>query len=1104
MSEEKIKRPNVDQELKRLKDFQRRTLDTVFQRLYLDTKPARRFLVADEVGLGKTLVARGVITRTIDHLWDKVDRVDVVYLCSNSDIARQNVRRLTPHGIAGVSIASRITLLPLAAQDLKSRKVNVIALTPGTSLDLKGNLGVKRERALLLHMLSSHWELDFTAACRLFAGNASLQKFKTQVREFAATEKVDEDLKGQFLEAVDVICKTAKDRGEKTLRERVEALVRDFRSDPKPTSDILLQRTIIIGELRQVLARSCIIALEPDLIILDEFQRFKELLDGQSAAAEMAKQLFEYKDQSTEARVLLLSATPYKMYTVPDEAGGEDHYADFVRTASFLLGEETGQAEQLAGFLKDYRRELFRLGQGDGTGLEAARAGIESILRRIMVRTERLAVTPDRNGMLVEKPSIGVGVAPDDARSYTQVQRLARLVEHSDTMEYWKSSPWLLNFMDQYKLSRDIGALIEDGKQSREFVKAVEGAERSLLPWADVEAFRRLDPAHGRLRWLIDHTLGSGLWKLLWLPPGLRYYELGEPFREVASHSPTKALLFSAWRVVPRVVASILSHEAERRMYVASEGEGKNLKDAPDRLGNLLQVSRKDGRVAGLTVLSVIYPSSWLARACDPMLIGAEIVRSKGRAPTIDEILEEVENRIRPLFKQLTDVEVARTTPDESWYWAAPILLDRLQDQSATDQWFAGDLPTLWGVKTDKSRSIQEDSDEENGSLTEDSDGDGDQSALSDLVDRARRTSSGDLMPGGSPPKDILRTLALMAVAGPATVALRAFSRVAGPKAIDSLSARDNAAKVGVSFRTLFNQPDSTAIVRATATEAGRGGDYWMQCLEYSACGCLQAVLDEYAHLLVEEAGVFGKDPEEVVSSIAEYVVATVGLRRASVGAQDISVINGKVRSRSKNMRSRFAMRYGEERADESGDKMRADDVRRAFNSPFWPFVLATTSVGQEGLDFHLYCHAVIHWNLPPNPVDLEQREGRVHRFKGHAVRKNVAKQHARIWHSVKQGDDPWEATFEDAKKGRKNTDNDLVPYWVYPVVDGSAIERHVPTYPLSRDVERFKALRESLALYRMVFGQPRQEELLSYLSRTVAPERIAELSDRLKISLAP
>ena len=52
--------------------------------------------------------------------------------------------------------------------------------------------------------------------------------------------------------------------------------------------------------------------------------------------------------------------------------------------------------------------------------------------------------------------------------------------------------------------------------------------------------------------------------------------------------------------------------------------------------------------------------------------------------------------------------------------------------------------------------------------------------------------------------------------------------------------------------------------------------------------------------------------------------------------------------------------------------------------------------------------------------------------------------------------------------------------------------------YPLSR--ERFKALREALALYRMVFGQPRQEEMLSYLSRTVPADKISELSERLRI----
>ena len=38
------------------------------------------------------------------------------------------------------------------------------------------------------------------------------------------------------------------------------------------------------------------------------------------------------------------------------------------------------------------------------------------------------------------------------------------------------------------------------------------------------------------------------------------------------------------------------------------------------------------------------------------------------------------------------------------------------------------------------------------------------------------------------------------------------------------------------------------------------------------------------------------------------------------------------------------------------GTLARLPEVREAFNSPFQPFVLATTSVGQEGIDFHWWC----------------------------------------------------------------------------------------------------------------------------------------------------
>jgi hypothetical protein len=194
-------------------------------------------------------------------------------------------------------------------------------------------------------------------------------------------------------------------------------------------------------------------------------------------------------------------------------------------------------------------------------------------------------------------------------------------------------------------------------------------------------------------------------------------------------------------------------------------------------------------------------------------------------------------------------------------------------------------------------------------------------------------------------------------------------------------------------------------------------------------------------------------------------------------------------------------MRFGDQDVEEGDTPTRADQVRSAFNSPFWPFVLATTSVGQEGLDFHPYCHAVVHWNLPSNPVDLEQREGRVHRYKGHALRKNIATAHGGV--TLNGDTDIWSAMFAAARGSRPADHNDLFPFWV--TSDGAAkIERHLPALPHSRDLPRIVELRRALVTYRMVFGQNRQEDLLHFLMNQVPESRIAEIIDSCRLSLAP
>jgi hypothetical protein len=230
-----------------------------------------------------------------------------------------------------------------------------------------------------------------------------------------------------------------------------------------------------------------------------------------------------------------------------------------------------------------------------------------------------------------------------------------------------------------------------------------------------------------------------------------------------------------------------------------------------------------------------------------------------------------------------------------------------------------------------------------------------------------------------------------------------------------------------------------------------------------------------------------------------------LGLRTATLRVDDV-VVNREQKDVTmvpRGMRARFAVRLGEDDAEEGRRQERVDRIRKGFNSPFWPFVLATTSVGQEGLDFHLYCHAVAHWNLPSNPVDLEQREGRVHRYKGHAVRRNVALRHGGS-QAVRTAADPWEAMFQEARDQRADGLSDLVPYWLYAVEGGAKIERHIPMLPLSRDVARYGRLRESLALYRMVFGQPRQEDLVEFLLANVAREDLERYVSDLRIDLSP
>lgn len=72
-----------------------------------------------------------------------------------------------------------------------------------------------------------------------------------------------------------------------------------------------------------------------------------------------------------------------------------------------------------------------------------------------------------------------------------------------------------------------------------------------------------------------------------------------------------------------------------------------------------------------------------------------------------------------------------------------------------------------------------------------------------------------------------------------------------------------------------------------------------------------------------------------------------------------------------------------------------------------------------------------------------------------------------------------------------------MSPYWTYP--GPSAVERTILGFPMSRDQPAWEHLKDNLALYRLAYGQPRQEDMVDLLRRRgVTADQVAELRLRL------
>ena len=1040
-----------------LKDFQKQTAEYAFQRLFKAADSTRRFLIADEVGLGKTLVAGGVIGLAVEHLRAlDIPRVDVIYICSNQAIARQNVNRIKHLlGIETEPLASRITLLPYRLKTLEN-PVNLIALTPGTSFNSASAEGVIEERIILYRMLRHAWGASVGVRRNVFLGGLqSVNRFRDYER-WIPERQIDAGIMQRFAGAVG-------DIGSKLQQEFLalsDALARNR------TGETLAHRRRFVSGLRRLLANACLDAMEPDLVILDEFQRFRELLNPDTESGELAQRLFEYEDSHTKVRTMLLSATPYKMYTVSHEVD-DDHYRDFLNTVEFLQGP-TGSVEPLEESLRQFRAELPRVAGEGGFGVEATnrlsghRNRIQKELSRVMSRTERRSADMVGDPMLAAM-DLPVELDSDDVEAYLSARDIAAAAGAPGIMEYWKSTPYLLSFMEQYRLADRVRSSVVN-EPSGEVAELVRSGAGLQLPRQFTAHRLEVNGGNGRMRAFLNDLHESGLHGLLWLPPLLAGHELGPDF--VRARAATKRLVFSSWTMVPRAISVLASYDAERR-YIPDQARAEQY--VPRGL---------DATRTGYALFSFLVPTAALAEAGDPYR------HPHGDTP---QLLDAVAERLRPQIEALTRDAPTAGQPQNIWYAVAPLLLDGASRDSIR-----------WLREFPGSARRAGDTDNAEHSVWRD--------LVANVEDRLAESLANPAALG-RPPDDLVERVAMLALSSPANASLRALSRITGAPAT-GVDLKREALKAAWAFRSFFRSPTSEGLLRNVYTPSvpTGSGAYLQLALAYSAEGGLSAVLDEFFHV-VREANGGESGASDLVASLCETLQLPTG--RLDVVEWDAG--SAGVQRRPYPMRQHFARRYANDRTisydPQAGEHV--DAVRGAFNSPFWPFVLATTSVGQEGLDFHWYCHAVVHWNLPSNPVDLEQREGRVHRYHGHVIRKNIAQAlGGRVSEQVRaaitrgQFINPWDMAYglaDDELGG----DGGRIPHWVFSEGD-ARIQRYSPVLPLSRDAARIDSLRQALTVYRMVFGQPRQDDLLEFILREVPEDRRQDLAAALTIDLSP
>ena len=250
------------------------------------------------------------------------------------------------------------------------------------------------------------------------------------------------------------------------------------------------------------------------------------------------------------------------------------------------------------------------------------------------------------------------------------------------------------------------------------------------------------------------------------------------------------------------------------------------------------------GRLAGLRAIPLVLPSPELALLADPL----KIFREQKHISGVQEMRSLVRAKLARLAEELTSETLAGER-EATWDWAGVSSID-----------IKNSVFSQWITRSVKLRSASE---EEN---------------WPDHVDAIARAANAEKLHGRVDAQDFLSHLTDLALGSPATCALRALSRVAPDMQLNDKLMLNAATRIAMGFRTLFNQPETQALLRHE-----NEGFYWRAVLRYCANNDLQSVLDEYAHVLLEAEGLATQAPEDAVPALADAMIEALSLKPAQM-----------------------------------------------------------------------------------------------------------------------------------------------------------------------------------------------------------------------------